>query len=132
MKYLKKIFETRSNNDFKTDANSVIDSCNHTDISHIIGETLYDIRISKDNTEIAFYGESGQNFGMYHSQDCCEYVYIEDITGELSDLENTPILLAQETSNTNNPKTDEDEYTDESWTWISPACLRRHSIPYKP
>ena len=36
MKYLKKIFETRSNNDFKTDANSVIDSCNHTDISHIL------------------------------------------------------------------------------------------------
>ena len=33
-------------------------------------------------------------FALYHEQDCCENVYIESIVGDLSDLENTPILQA--------------------------------------
>lgn len=35
-------------------------------------------------------------FILYHEQDCCESVYIESIVGDLKDLENTPILMAQE------------------------------------
>lgn len=33
---------------------------------------------------------------MAHDQECCEDVWIESIVGDLSDLENTPIVLAEE------------------------------------
>jgi hypothetical protein len=35
-------------------------------------------------------------FEMYHSQDCCEEVFIEEITGDIPDLIGRPILKAEE------------------------------------
>ena len=37
-------------------------------------------------------------FMFYHQPDCCEYVEIDDIVGNLSDLENSPLLIAEEIS----------------------------------
>jgi len=39
-----------------------------------------------------------ERFELRHDQECCEAVYIEDIAGELDDLVDSPILLAEETS----------------------------------
>lgn len=36
-----------------------------------------------------------ESFLLEHSQTCCENVWIEDIVGELSDLENSEILMAE-------------------------------------
>jgi hypothetical protein len=48
--------------------------------------------IDKGDDEIFFYCNDGKIYQMYHEQDSCESVYIEDIEGNLNDLLNTDIL----------------------------------------
>lgn len=81
--------------------------------NNIIGKTIIDIKT--DNYEyISFLFNDGSAMQMYHSQDCCESVTIDDICGDLEDLIGTPILIAELRTNFNdNPK---GEY-DESFTW---------------
>lgn len=52
-------------------------------------------KVERIDDEIHFHNENGY-WRFYHAQDCCETVYIESVAGDLSDLENTPILLAEE------------------------------------
>lgn len=79
-------------------------------IEELIGLTI--TKITKSDDEILFY-TSGGNFKMYHQQNCCERVSIDDINGDLSDLVNTPVLSAEETSNNDN----KEQYGDDSFTW---------------
>lgn len=91
------------------------DSNNTKNLEDLVGKIITSIDVNKDQTEIIFTTEDNHKYKMYHSQECCEYVYIEDICGDISDLLNSPILLAEEVSN--NPTPDKlDEY-DESYTW---------------
>jgi hypothetical protein len=71
--------------------------------------------VKQDDGEVVFTMNDGTKYIMYHEQDCCENVYIEDVCGDISDLENTPILTAEERANYDDlgPL---DEY-DDSYTW---------------
>jgi len=80
------------------------------DLKNIVGIVFDSVRIS-DNENIIFNGE--RVFEMFHDQDCCEGVWIEDIEGELSYLENTPILEASVEQNFENPL----QENEESFTW---------------
>lgn len=95
-------------------------------VSELLGKTL--INITKNNEDnddiIIFTTNDGFKYKMYHDQDCCESVYIDDIVGNLEDLLNSPILLAEEVTNNDNPKREiwewDDEKTmqyDDSFTW---------------
>ncbi len=81
------------------------------EISDLIGKTLSRIDNCKD--ELYFYVDDGSVYKMYHSQDCCEHVDIEDICGELNDLVGAPILKAEGVSSEENPK----EGHDDAWLW---------------
>lgn len=67
-----------------------------------------------DSDELRFYLTDDHYVKMYHRQDCCESVTIEDIVGDLDDLVGTPLLLAEEVDNYDVEP--EDEYY-ESYTW---------------
>jgi hypothetical protein len=53
---------------------------------------------------------------MYHEQDCCENVYLEDIDGDIEDLIETTILLAEVVSN-NDKINNKDVDQSDSFTW---------------
>jgi hypothetical protein len=79
--------------------------------SSLIGKTL--TSIDKTDDSIMFYCEDGDIFHMFHSQDCCESVTIDDVVGDLNDLIGSPIVNAEEASSEDGPK---DGY-EESFTW---------------
>jgi hypothetical protein len=67
----------------------------------LVGQTLYFIQ--EDSEEIIFETDTGKKYKMYHGQDCCESVSVEEIVGDLEDLIGSPILLAEEVCNDDPP-----------------------------
>lgn len=79
------------------------------------GKTIIKIEgMEKDSDCIEFFCSDGDKYVMDHEQDCCESVYVEDVCGDVEDLLNSPILLAEEVQNADGPALNEYE---ESWTW---------------
>jgi len=89
------------------------DECN---ISELAGKTITSIEgLDIESDEVHFICSDGSKFLMYHEQDCCETVSIDDICGDVEDLLNTPILKAEEVSS--DASDVERENADESATW---------------
>lgn len=76
----------------------VLKASNMAEFNDLVGKVLTEIKKSDD--ELIFVVNDGTEYKMYHSQDCCESVSIENINGNLEDLIGSPILLAEETSST--------------------------------
>lgn len=87
-------------------------------IEYLIGKVCFKIT-QIDNEELRFYLNNGKVLTMYHSQECCESVTIEDICGDLYDLCNTPILKAEESSEVGN-----DGDGSETWTFYKFATIK--------
>lgn len=93
-------------------------------LTTLLGETCKSVE-NLNNEYLVFTLTDGRRFVLYHDQNCCESVEIEDITGDLSDLVGEPILLAEEVVNEGNPKKyttkgfdgKDYNYEDESSTW---------------
>lgn len=84
----------------------------------LIGKTLISVvHVSDDDHEIVFVTDTGETFKLYHCQDCCENVLVNDICGDLSDLIGTPILAAEESSSDKTPPDIAEQYEPESQTW---------------
>lgn len=80
----------------------------------LLGKTLEKIERVGDE-ELHFFCTDGSHYKMYHEQDCCESVTIEDIVGNLNDLIGKPLTMAEEVSNSDDPV--EEEYAPDSYTW---------------
>jgi len=88
------------------------------DISALLGKTIKAIHGSAGDDRMTFECDDGTVFAMYHDQDCCESVEIEDIVGDVADLIGSPILRAEEaTSDARPADLPAPEWDDESQTW---------------
>lgn len=93
----------------------------------LIGQTFSSVRVENENSELIFEKPNGDKYVFYHGQDCCENVEIKEIVGELSDLENSPILKAEETVNTDEREICSkypDNYDSVTWTFYKFATIK--------
>jgi hypothetical protein len=82
------------------------------------GRTLSSVTRDETNDELKFRDTDGVEYVMHHHPDCCEEVRIEDITGDLDDLLNSPILRASEESNYQpQPGQQINSVYDDHYTW---------------
>lgn len=88
------------------------------EFSDLKGKFLKHIEVDKEHEEIFFVTTDNQVFRMYHEQDCCESVYIEDICGELSLLIGKQIVLAEEATNS-----ESSDWDSTTWTFYRIATM---------
>ena len=83
----------------------------------LVGKTLTEVRGKVGDGSIHFTTVDGDEYYMWHEQDCCESVLVEDICGEWDEIIGEPILKAEENSNTDWPADKEKPEYRESYTW---------------
>jgi len=85
----------------------------HVDIVEMVGQVFDSVNADLDEMRFT---RDGKGFLFYHPQDCCEYVHIVEIIGDLKDLEGSPLLVAEEVSSDDAPEPDTGSFAD-SYTW---------------
>jgi len=98
-------------------------------ISQLDNKYVVGITVNDANDEIIFQVKDSPDSGvveqykMYHDRNCCESVYIEDITGNIQDLVGQQILSATENTSSDLPA--KDEYDDShTWTFYNIRTLK--------
>jgi len=92
-------------------------------INELLGKIV--AKIDKSDDEIVFTLEDGSQYRMFHSQDCCEAVYVDDIAGDINDLIGSPITMAEEITSNENPEGVTKEYQDSfTWTFYKLATVK--------
>jgi hypothetical protein len=89
-----------------------------TNFSDLHGKVIVEIIGAKEgNDEIIFHCSDGSVYKMYHYQDCCEQVAVKQIDGDIEDLLNSEILMAEESSNN-----EAEEFC--TWTFYKLATMK--------
>lgn len=81
------------------------------DLKNTIIKSITGLEIG--STEVNFILSDDSKYRMAHYQNCCEFVRIVEIHGDISDLIDSPIRYAIESKNTE----DQPEQHSESFTW---------------
>lgn len=87
------------------------------EFSVLLGKTLTAVEGKVGGDVIRFTASDGSQYELFHEQDCCEHVYVQDIVGDLVDLVGAPILQAEEVSNQDDPPGYQGSEWRDSYTW---------------
>ncbi len=97
---------------------------NPTTFEDLKGRTLVAVEgLSPQSTAVRFLTDGGWVCKLYHRQDCCEEVRLEDFEGEPQDLLGAPIGLAEEVRH--NQRADKD-YGTATWTFYKLSTPKGH------
>lgn len=83
------------------------------------GKTITKIEFGNESVDITTLTDKIQNqYSLYHEQDCCESVSLYRVIGNIADVLNAPITLAEEDAHSNDPDwyTEKSDWRD-SFTW---------------
>lgn len=84
------------------------------------GKTL--ASLVDEGNELVFKTTDGETYRMYHEQDCCESVVLEDVVGDLEDLVGSEILIAEEVEGES--PADFEAYESYTWTFYKFATRK--------
>lgn len=91
----------------------------------MVGETIESVSGNRNDEEFVVRTTSGLVFTFYHSQDCCEDVYLEEIIGDIDDLIGHTVVMAEETSNRDEVVGSSSDQSDSfTWTYYRMATER--------
>ncbi len=105
------------------------DNFHSADFEELKGKTFTKIDgLERNSEQIKFFCSDGSEFRLTYYQDCCASCSIEDINGEVEDLLNCRVLLAEEVSSDKpdlieqvkrrlNKKDDDNYFSEDSETW---------------
>ena len=97
------------------------------EFSEIVGKTVVNIKGGVGSDKMTFLCDDGTIYAMYHDQDCCENVSVEDIDADLGLLIGSPVLVAEESTSDTNPPGVKPEYQDSfTWTFYKLATAKGH------
>lgn len=88
----------------------------------LLGKTVQ--AITQESEAIEFLLTDGTKVILYHDQDCCEHVRVEEIHGDLEDLLLSPILRAEESTNSDDPPYEECHSDSYTWTFYKLATIK--------
>jgi hypothetical protein len=92
------------------------------DVSMMRNHTIVEVKgMEVGSDHIEFVSESGMVFKLYHQQDCCESVALEDIIGDPSAIIGAPLLMAEEATNEDGPRLNAESYT---WSFYKFATVK--------
>lgn len=91
------------------------------EFNKLIGKVIFKYIYSEDRLD--FYCTNGYIYSLYHDQDCCESVTIDDINGDLDDLLEAPILIADESSR---EATSDEAGESGTWTFYRLSTINGH------
>lgn len=94
------------------------------DVSDMLGKTIVNVTLPTESDcqdMILFECSDGSAYLMYHEQDCCESVEIEDVVGDFDILIGKPLTVADVTTEDG----EKDEWGDTStWTFYHFATIK--------
>lgn len=96
-----------------------VDYGNRCGIEVLNGRKIISVAKNTDFGDVVIFTmEGGDKYQMYHSQDCCEQVYLEDVNGDWEDLQDATVIEASERTSDENPIGVKPEYQDcYQWTF---------------
>lgn len=97
-------------------------------IEEMVGKTFNSVKLEdKYKSELTF-KNAEEEYVFYHMQDCCEGVWVEEIHGDLKDLEDSPLLRAEEITSFDGHSTEDAstaEYSEcHQWTFYKFATIK--------
>lgn len=86
------------------------------EFKELVGKTMAAV-VNQDDV-VVFTDTEGKTYRLFHREDCCESVRVEDVCGDLADLVGEPLLQADESTSSEDPEgcKPESQYR-ESFTW---------------
>lgn len=86
---------------------------------------VFDKVYRDDVNDGVIFEREGRKYNLFHQQQCCEGVWLEDIIGDLNDLVGSPILVAEERFEEGNPPENACEGdSDQGWTFYELRTLK--------